>query len=357
MADPTPVPIATRGPRAFGLDLGAWRAALARPWRGASDWPVAAWLAPVRPVRVVRADAPDAHWHGARAQRARPPATASDMVAVALPDALVLRREVVLPASAASEVASALAWQAQALNPFAPADLAWGWRRRPGAEDTVRADIVLASRKQVAAHLESLGARIGQGASPEAWVCPDGGAPVVLPGFGDGRRAAAERRARRLCGGLLALALLLAALLALTPSLQLRLRAADAARRHAELAGQARPVLARREALMQANEAMGRLSAILQERINPLRVLEVLTRELPDGTALQGFRMQGDTVTISGVTDDAASLMRRLGQQPGLREVRAPAPAMRQAGAAFETFTIAFRVDPGKFSAGGEGSK
>ena len=347
------MPPASRDLRLFGLDLRACWATIARPWQGVSEWPLVARLAPAQSVQVVRAGAPDAYWRGARAQLAQPPAAAADTVAVALPDAIVLRRELVLPAAASSELVPALALQVQGLNPFEPADLAWGWRRSFGADGTVRADIALASRRQVMAHLETLRASTGQGAGPEVWVCPDAGAPIVLPGFGEGRRERAEQRLRRLCGVLLALALLLAALIALTPSLQLWLRAADASRQHAELARQARPVLAQRESLVQANEAMGKLSSILQQRIDPLRVLEVLTRELPDGSALQSLRMQGDTVTISGVANDAASLMQRLGQMPGLRDVRAPAPATRHAGAAFETFTIAFQLDPGKFAAGG----
>ncbi len=347
------VPPVSRDLRAFGIDLRAWWGAILRPWQGVSEWPVVARLAPARSVQVVRAGALDAHWRGARAQVAHPPATAPDTVAVALPDAMVLHREVVLPAAASSELVSALALLVQGLNPFEPADLAWGWRRRFGADGTVRADIALASRKQVAAHLESLRARTGQGALPEVWVCPDAGPPIVLPGFGEGRRERAEQRLRRLFGALLALALLLAALIALTPSLQLWFRAADASRQHSELARQARPVLAQRESLVQANEALGNLSKVLQQRIDPLRVLEVLTRALPDGSALQNFRLQGETVTISGVTHDAASLMQRLGQMPGLRDVRAPAPATRQAGAAFESFTIAFQLDPGKFAVGG----
>lgn len=343
----------SRDLRLFGIDLRVCWAAILRPWQGFCEWPVVAWMTPVPCVLVVRAGAPDAYWRGARAQVDQKPVTPPDTVAVALPDAIVLRRELVLPAAASSELLPALALQVQGLNPFQPADLAWGWRRSYGADGTVRADIALASRRQVQAHLEILRPRTGDGPSPEVWVCPDAGAPIVLPGFGEARRERAERRLRRMCGVLLALALLLAALIALTPSLQLWFSAADASRQHAELVRQARPVLAQRESLVQANEALANLSNILQRRIDPLRVLDLLTRELPDGTALQSLRIHSETVTISGVTNDAASLMQRLGQMPGLRDVRAPAPATRQAGATFETFTISFHLDPATLAVGG----
>ncbi|GHC84240.1 hypothetical protein GCM10007320_28510 [Pseudorhodoferax aquiterrae] len=350
------MPSVSRDLRLFGLDLGALWAALRRPWEAAPGWPIVSWLAPDQPVRVVRADAPDAFWQGARGRMAQPPAGAPSTVAVALPQAMVLQRTVVLPRAAATEAAHALALQVQGWNPFPAQDLVWGWRRRSTAGGGIAADVALASRKQVASHLESLATRLESAAAvPEIWVAPDDGPPIVLPDYGEGRRAAAARRHWRLCRALLVLAVLLALLLALTPSLQLWLREAQAARAHAELAAQARPVLARREALVQAQEAMAAAAKLLDQRIDPLRVLELLTQALPDGTAVQSLRLQGDVVTLSGTTGDAASLMQGLGRQAGLRNVRAPAAATRQPGAAFESFTVSFQLDPAAFALASRG--
>lgn len=340
----------SRDLRVFGLDLGALWSALRRPWQGVLDWPIVSMLAPDQAVRVLRAAAPDACWHGVRRRAAEPPRTAPDLVAVALPDAMVLQRTVVLAHAALDEAGQALAWQVQGWNPFDPADLVWGWRRRIAAGGAIEADVVLASRRQVAGHLDSLRARLEGLAPPEVWVCPDDGAPIVLQGHGEGLREAAARRHGRQCGTLLAVAVVLVGAMALTPSLQLWLRQGEAARLHGELAVRARPVLAQREALVHAREALAGASKLLHSRIDPLRVLEVLTRELPDGSAVQSLRLQGDAVTLSGLTGDAASLMQRLGKQPGLRDVRAPSAAVRQPGAAFETFTVTFQLDPEKFA-------
>lgn len=344
------MPSLSRDLRVFGLDLGALGSAFRRPWQSVREWPVVAWLATDQPVRVVHADAQEASWHGVRGRTAQPPSTSPQTVALALPDAMVLRRTVVLPHAAAAEAAQALALQVQGWNPFDTADLVWGWRRRIAATGAIEADVALASRKQVAGLLDKLRARLEGPAAPEVWVCPDDDAPIVLPGYGEGRREAAARRHWAMCCALLATAAGLIGLMALTPSVQLLLRQSEATLKHAELALQARPVLAQRESLVHAQEAMAGLSQLLQGRIDPLRVLEVLTRELPDGSAVQSFRLQGDTVTISGLTGNAATLMQRLGQQPGLRDVRAPAAAMRQPGAAFETFTVTFQLDPGTFA-------
>lgn len=353
------MPSLSRDLRVFGLDLGALWHAFRRPWQGMRDWPIVSLLAPDQPVRVILADAQDAQWHGVR-RRAERPAGSPQIVAVALPDAMVLRRTVMLPHAALAEAGQVLALQVQGWNPFDAADLVWGWRRRITATGAVQADVALASRKQVAAYLGDVRTRLEGFAAPEVWVCLDDGVPIVLPGYGEGRRETAARRHWRLCGVLLSVAVLLLGAMALTPSAQLWMRQLEAARKHGELALLARPVLAQRESLVQARETMAGLSKLLQGRIDPLRVLEVLTRELPDGTAVQSFRLQGDSVTISGQTGDAANLMQRLGQQPGLRDVRAPAAATRQAGAAFENFTITFQLDPEKFavqSAGGASSQ
>jgi general secretion pathway protein L len=347
------MPSLSRDLRVFGLDLGALWSALRRPWQGVLDGPVVSVLAPDQPVLVLRADAQDACWQGVRGRAAAPPSTAPALVAVALPDSIVLHRTVVLPQAALAEAGQALALQVQGWNPFPAADLVWGWRRRISASGAVEADVALVSRKQVAGELERLRTRLDGLAPPEVWVCLDDGPPIVLPGHGDGRREAEARCHWRLWGALLGLAVLLAAMVASTPSLQLWLRQAEAARVHGELALRARPVLAQRESLVQAQEVVAGVSKLLQGRIDPLRVLEVLTRELPDGSAVQSLRLQGDTVTISGLTGDAAKLMQRLGQQPGLRDVRAPTAAMRQPGAASETFTVTFQVDPEKFAVRG----
>lgn len=344
------MPSLSRELRVFGLDLRGLWSALRQPWQDMRDWPVVAMLSPDRTVRVVRADAQDAHWHGVRRRTTAAHSAPMQTVAVALPHSVVLWRTLVLPHAALAEAQQALALQVQGWNPFDPADLVWGWRRRTTASGALEADVALASRKQIAGQLAHLHARLPGSAPPEVWVCLDDGAPIVLPGYGEGIRETATRRHWRLCGALLATSVLLAGMIALTPTLQLWLRQSEAARLHGELAAQARPVLAQRESLVHAHEAMAGLSKLLQSRVDPLRVLEVLTRELPDGSAVQNFRLQGDTVTISGLTGDAASLMQRLGQQPGLRDVRAPTAATRQPGAAFETFTVTFQLDREKFA-------
>lgn len=330
--------------RFFGLDLtNAWQQ-VRQPWLRMHEWPALRWLTPAAPVRVLYADGTEACWLGVRRRAATPAATVPRTVAVALPDELTLRRQVALPAMAQADAEKALSLQVGGLSPFADGDLAWGWRSTSKGDGTLEVDLALASRKQIAQHIDTLAARLAGARAPEVWVCPDAGPPIVLAGYGEAQRAEDARRQRRMGYGLLAAMALLVAAIVLTPTAQLWLRARDALQSHQELALRARPALAQREGLLAATAPLTAMGEILEDRVDPLRVLDLLTRVLPDDTALQNLKLQGHAVTISGLTADAARLMQLLGEQEGLRDVRAPTAATRAAGAGKENFTIAFQL-------------
>lgn len=331
--------------RFFGLDLNnAWQQ-LRQPWLRMHEWPLLRWLTPAPPIRLMRADGGEVCWHGVRRCVAVMPNPVPRLQAVELPDDIVLRRQLLLPAMSAADVAQALTLQVHSFSPFAQVDLVWGWRMASTADGQALVDLALASRKRVAGHLEQQAPRLSDMTTPEVWVCPDQGEPIVMAGYGEGRRTQDAVRQRRIGYGLLVCAALLLAAMGLTPSMQLWLRAQEAQRGHQELALRARPALVEREAMQASMAQLNALAEVLSSRVDPLRLLELLTRVLPDDTAVQNLKLQGQSVTISGQTGDAARLMQLLGEQEGLREVRAPTPATRLPGASKENFTVAFVLD------------
>ena len=88
------------------------------------------------------------------------------------------------------------------------------------------------------------------------------------------------------------------------------------------------------------------MRGVLAERAAPLRLLQLLTETLPDGSFLHSLKTQGLKVTVQGMTPDAAALMQALGRVPGLREVKAPSAAVRNPGASLDSFLIEFQLDP-----------
>ena len=134
--------------------------------------------------------------------------------------------------------------------------------------------------------------------------------------------------------------------MALTPSAQLRYRALEAATQHGLLTHKTDALVQQRENLMQSAEQLKGLSQELSLKISPLRVLEALTLILPDDTAVLNFKLQGDKVTLMGLTPNASSLMQLLGSQTGFRDVRAPSAAVRSSGSNKEAFNIEFSLSP-----------
>lgn len=136
----------------------------------------------------------------------------------------------------------------------------------------------------------------------------------------------------------------------MTPTLQLRARAIEAVHAYDDVVHRTPALVKEREMLLQSVEKLNVLSELLTGRIEPMKVLDRLTKVLPDDTALQGFTLKGQKVTITGLTANASALMQILGEQPGVRDVRAPTPTTRVAGAnSKENFVIEFSLDPQEF--------
>lgn len=301
-------------------------------------------------MRLFQADGGWSLWKGGRRidQRARD--GKAEFNALELPDDFVLRRVLTMPAMSTADIASAAGLQARAISPFVEQDLIWGYRSLLRSDGRCQVELVLASAKQIAQYLQEQVVRLG-GAVPELWVMPgDGGAPTVLTGYGEGARYAKGLRGRWLRYALLVLALILASGIAVTPTFQLRARALEAIAAYEAAVRRTVPVVKEREAFMHSTERLGALSELLAGRIEPLRVLDRLTKVLPDDTALQSFTLKGQKVTINGLAFNASAVMQVLGEQSGVRDVRAPNPATRVGGAnSKENFVIEFMVDPLEF--------
>jgi general secretion pathway protein L len=78
-------------------------------------------------------------------------------------------------------------------------------------------------------------------------------------------------------------------------------------------------------------------------------VLQLITEALGDDTSLLSVQVQGHKVSLTGQTANASTLMKKLDNLPGLRDVRAPAPATKPLGATRESFTIEFSMDPAQW--------
>lgn len=310
---------------------------LLQPWRELNRLPPLTWLAPQSAVRLLQADGGESVWLAGvrqRDDRAR-----AGFTAVEVPADEVLTLPVQLPPLSDADRLAALELQVRVASPFEPDDLVWGWQPAAGTDDGAVV-VVLASRRTVQSRIDQ---RLSSAAAPdpavEAWAFDGSGRPVVLQGFGERARMARTGRGRLLGWLLLGLTAVLGVAAAVTPTVQLKLRAMQAQATYEALERDLGPVLAQREALVKAQAQRDALRALMDERVEPLAVLDVLTQVVPDDTWAQRVQVQGGKVTITGNTPNAAALMNRLSEQPQLRDVRAPGAAQRASGGR-ENFTI-----------------
>lgn len=335
----------------FGLDLAVLWSDFRAAWQRVHRSPLLAWLMPDVPVLVLRADGTEAIWDGHRLVGVAN-AAAPRFVAIEMPADRLLHRTLNLPTMTDAQVAQAVALEISTVSPFPAEDLVWGHVLQMRPEDGLRVNAVLASRKQVQGFLEQQRDRLKDG-DTEVWAFSEEGTPVAFTGWGGSRRARHIERHQRIGYGLVLGALLLVGGMAVTPVAQLRLRAIEAAVGYSELQEQALPLVAQREAFMQAIDRMGLLRDVLSEQADGIRLLEVLTQVLADDTSLQSMEVKGLKVRVTGLTANAAALMQHLGQQAGFRDVRAPVAAVRNPGASLDSFNIEFQLDPAVWSVAG----
>lgn len=342
--------------RFFGLDLNQLKADILKTWRRAPQWPPLSWLRPAQMLRLVPAEgAPTVVWESG--EPVLKPGREPVFWALELPEHMVLRKTVALPALDPQDCASAAELEVQAISPFAADDLLWGYTELSRSSKAVKLLVVLASRAQTEPYLQAQVAQQlhlqtlkGQSKAesleqPEVWVFAPERRPVVFQGFGEQARYALGRKRLWWNVAGVALAVLLLAAIAATPTAQLRMRAIEATHAYEGMAAKTADVVAKRDTLIQSADKVAGLSELLAERIDGVQVLSMLTNVLPDDTALQSARIQGSKVTISGLTENASALMQKLSNQDGVKDVRAPSAATRMGGGNKESFTIELGLD------------
>ena len=354
------MPAISRSPQPasfLGIDFASLGSDLLAAWRGMLDWPMVSWLWPKSDVRVWLPEGGMALSRGQTTAliQEQGRAKAARFEAALLPETLLLRRTVSLPALQAAEVQSALALEIQTLSPFAPDDVVWAYHISQQTGGSVQAQVVISSRKLIAQHMTAAHPQLAA-RSIEVWVTSgdglrDASGFVALPGFGDARRQQRNSTLRWVSGLLMVAALALIVAIVLTPTVRLYLKSVQAGQALAVVAKKAGPAIEQRESLLRVTEQVANLDKLVDKPVPPLEALTLISQALPDDTSLLSLQMQGLKVSMTGQTANAASLMKQLGSTAGLRDVKAPVPATKPLGAPREQFTIEFMLDPAQMPA------
>lgn len=238
-----------------------------------------------------------------------------------LPASMGLRRSLVLPAAAGDRLRDVLGFEIERQTPFSAADVVYDGHVLQRRDDgQLQVELVVVPRKQY----ESAAMQI-QPLMP--WL-----AGVDLAD-GDGRTLGVnllppEQRTRRRDAwiwwkvgialvGLLALAWAMARIVENREAAARTLQAEVA--RNAE---QARVVSLRRQQLLDAVEGSAYLQQQRNGRASTVEVMNTLAGRMPDGTYLEKLSIEGEQLTLIGLSNQAAALV---GKLEGAQQWDAPA--------------------------------
>ena len=248
--------------------------------------------------------------------------------ALAIPDELVLARELTLPPLPAADLEAAVALEVNACSPFALDDTAVGKRVIP-TDSGYRVAVAIASRAAISRYLSANYSDHNM-ESRELWA-PCGDDWLVLKGFGEAARQQAYwQRLLRVTGfavGSLVLCLLLLGALTLLNSGELsRLEALQM-----EASDASKTAIVARDELANINATIAELNTLTQALPSPSVELAVLSGLLPDTAYITQFSQDGRNIRIQGRAKDAATLQKLLTENPRYAQVSAP-QAIRQVG-------------------------
>lgn len=268
----------------------------------------------------------------------------------------VLVRQVRLPTMPAKSLEAALALEVQTSSPFGADETLWAYRqiRCTKAEAALghQVTLVLTSKALVSTAQEKVG--IDASSNLEIWAEVASQPPLLIRGFGESVRLRKERKQNwyLLAGGVVVIGLL--AVLAVSPTLQLRAKVLDAYDQLLNLAARTQEQTAQRQQLIAVTAQLDEFENQQAQQVNPIWVLKRLTEVLPNEVAIQSLQLKERSLIIQGIADDASAAMQRLGKEPGFHEVRFPSAVTRIPNAAKESFVLAAEIDPEVFGYRGE---
>ena len=226
-----------------------------------------------------------------------------------------LRRGLLLPGAARDRLRDVLAFEIERQTPFAAADVLFDGRiLQLRADGQLQVELVVVPRQQLAAATVGLGGQAERLAGVD--LADEAGHPLGVNLLPPAQRHALRDPWRR-WNWLLALAALLALVLGMGQLLDNRRAAADAL--HAGMASReaaARALSAQRQRLLDGMEGAAYLRAQRAARPSSVELLDALARRLPEGTWLEKMSVEGDQLTLIGLSNQAAALVGKLEGAP-----------------------------------------
>lgn len=262
-----------------------------------------------------------------------------------LPAASSLSRRLVLPGAAADRLRDVMRFEIDRQTPFPPEAVLFDARlaaRR--ADGQLEAELVAAPRERVDALLAMLGPLAGRLSGID--VAGPGGLPRGVNLLDPAARGR-QRDPWRPWNRVLAAVALLAVAGTLATMLHNRRAAADAL--EAEVrgrAGPARAAAAQRAELVALVEGQTFLDRLRREQPSAVEVMDELTRRMPDGTYLEKVALEGDQLTLIGLSNRASALVTALQDSPLWHSPALAGALQPDPGTGRDRFTLVAELGP-----------
>jgi len=246
----------------------------------------------------------------------------SECEAVLLPESLVLSKTLVMPLAVESDLDMAMALEVTANSPFPQSDTGYGWRLADRDDKKLQVQLAIVSLSSTMSYLgQQYDCHDAQ--MREVWANV-GDAVIVLSGFGEKtRQQRYNRRLFRVAGTIAYCALMLLIIFATAAGMKY-LELQQLRRVSGQVQAQASDAMKMRTNIVVANETIATVNQMVALRPNPHVELARLSRLLGDDASLLQFNMQGTSLSVRGVADDAAVIVQQLTEEASYARVTAP---------------------------------
>ncbi len=263
-----------------------------------------------------------------------------------LPEAALLKKEVILPIAAESNLRQALAFEMDRQTPFRAEDVYFDYRvlARDRETEQIKLELFVCPGQKVDDLLEVLGSR---GMAPTAVDVDAGGLPSGLNLLPPDKRFRVNKRHSRI-NALLGVAVFVLVAVVMAQSLWLREHQIEQLTEAiSEVQAEARRVQGIRTQIEDASEAAGFMLSKRGESIPTVRVLAEVTRIMPDDTFFDRMRIWEGTVQMQGKSDNAQRLIEIVNDSEMLENASFRGPTRRDSSSGKEIFDLNSDLEQG----------
>jgi len=327
----------------FGLDLSQYAARILLGWQQLL-WGEEVGLRDrfCPPVRFINQQSPDQA--GSTGAALNNDATDAPGLGWLIPESEVLIREVSLPVDGEIFLREAVISTVQSHSPFDFAETSFGFRIAHRSPTELTLTVAMVLRATAEAHAREAEAQVHGVATPiELWA-EDGSSAVMLEGFGESDRAQRYyanlgRFAVRTATAVAAIAMILS-----LPALWVSQHAGQLAELKSETQARVGSVVAVREELVQSQELNAAARSFFEAYVDYGPWLHQVSALTPDQVYFQRLGLDGSTLTVSGLAENAADYQRILAEAGMFSELVAPSAFTRDERAGRERFTLSMRL-------------